>query len=57
MYKFLIIGAITTTFFTSVFADYTNEEVDDLIEAIENRKNQKDFVPRNRLPNLPELSK
>jgi hypothetical protein len=56
MYKILIIGAIVLTFFTSVFADYTNEEVDDLIDAIENRKNQKDFVPKNRLPNLPELN-
>ena len=55
MYKILI-GAIIVTFFTSVFADYTSEEVDDIIEAIENRKNQKYFVPKNRLPNLPELN-
>jgi hypothetical protein len=55
MYKILI-GAIIVTFFNSIFADYTDEEVDDIIEAIENRKNQKNFVPKNRLPNLPELN-
>ncbi len=55
MYKILIIGAIVLTSFTSVFAGYTDEEIDELIGAIEDRKNQKNFVPRNRLPNLPDL--
>lgn len=29
--------------------DYSDEEIDDIIEAIEDRKNAKKFIPRNRL--------